>query len=257
MNNWKDYRLRGNDLSRYYWAALFLAAIGLTIVFWSLSGMAVWATPAQEARRQTIIGPITVEASRRTAAPGDPLIVIIRVTNIYAQDMRNVFVTIPIVDPLIVEQVTTTQGVVTVTLETTAGLIAPAQVPSQFSSGSSSKVRGLSAPLRSPGGGSIVTANLGTIAPGREAVINIKGLVRHDASPGTTVYLQSRLTYDGTTIDSNVATIYLPHTWLPTTGAPGIPWALLALLLFWVTFLSYVALVLRPALVNVEPFEKD
>lgn len=226
MNDLGDYNLSWRF--RSIWAALFLAVVGLTIVFWSLSGTAAWATPAQEALRQTIIGPITLEVSRRTAAPGDPVIVIVRVTNIYAQDMKNAFVTIPIPDPLIVEQVTTTQGVVTVALETTAGLI-----------------------------GSTVTADLGTIAPGREVVINIKGLVRHDASPGTIVYLQGRLTYDGIMVDSNVVTIYLPYTQLPITGAPGIPWALLALLLVWVAFLGCIALVLRPRPVRVEPSEAD
>ncbi len=249
MNDWKEFTLLWRF--RASWAALFLAAVGLTIVFWALSGTAAWATPAQDGLRQTIIGPITIEVSRRTAAPGDPVVIILRVTNIYAQDMKNVFVTTPISDPLIVEQVTTTQGVVTVTLETTAGLVVPAQV----SSGSWRRGRGLSAPLRSPG--SIVTADLGTIAPGKEVVINIKALVRHDASPGTTIRLQARLAYDGITVDSNVATIYLPRTWLPTTGAPGIPWGVLTLLLGGIALLGYVALVLRPGPVKVEPAETD
>ncbi len=230
--------------------AFLLAAAGLAMLFWSLSGPSAWATPAQDGLHQTVPALITVEASRYTAAPGDPVTFIVRVTNIMGTEIRNAFVTVPMLDPLIVEQATATQGTVTVTLGIPAGCIIPFPMtnapwePPQRTKELSALARDL---------GSTVWAALGTIAPNREAVINIRTLIRHDASPDTTIQVQAELTFDGEVAYSNVATVYLPQTWLPVTGQPNVPrevWGWMGLLLLCLAPLAYIILRFSPAAVE-------
>lgn len=229
--------------------ALLLAVAGLAMLFWPPSGSPAWATSTQDALHQMVPALITVETSRYTVAPGDSMTFIVRVTNIMGTEMRNAFVTIPMLDPLIVEQVTATQGTVTVTLGTPAGRIIPSPMTNATRE-SPRRKKGLSAPIRDPS--STVWADLGTIAPTKEAVINIRTLIRQDTSPETTIQVQAKLTFDGET-DSNLATVYLPQTCLPVTGQANMPkevWGWMGLLFLSLAPLAYVILWFSPASVE-------
>ncbi|MGQ9626557.1 MAG: hypothetical protein ACUVV0_06600 [Anaerolineae bacterium] len=222
------------DFLRAGWGAIFLSLLGLAALFWLAGGEPVWATPGQDPLHQTAIGPITLQSDRRTASPGDSVNFICRVTNTENVSMLDAQAVVPIPDPLIVEDATVSQGVVTVTLGLpTAELLRP---------------KGRSAPLLRPD--NTVVAAFGKIQPGQDAELKIKAIIRQDAEPGTQIIISARLFYDGRRVDSNLVTISLPEAWLPVTGErfpPALAWNWIALTLLGLLPLSYLVWRLYPA----------
>lgn len=176
---------------------------------------------------------VELRASTAKASPGQAVDLSLEVTNRHSAALKDVTLTLSLPETLLLGIVETTQGTINIA-QPEAGQ--PAHPPGRTSA--------------LPSSGAKITVNIGSLAPGQTVFIKAQTQVSA-AAPELTIQLQAELTYEGGSVQSNVATIALAKgageavlapTSTPVFAAPSVPAARMPVTGSYVPFIPGFAL---------------